>query len=301
MLGDHLGSTVLIVNSSGSVVARKLYKAWGEERYASGSMGTKYEFTGQRTDSYINLVQMGSRWYEPYLNHWLQPDSIVPDPQNPLNWDKYAYVNNNPINFSDPTGHKACSRENDGTCSTFDEDVIKLLDEIDKVINIPTKDEDKDGYSETPDKKAQPVKIGSYLGCEESTYTECFYTKHLLKINKKMNMNKKELALLFIAVHDDLKKRSLNGWDRSRYDTPFWDGKGSAPGQSCFGGRCFDRQEVNYFAEGMYSAAIHEPRNRGQQAVADWKFIMYVESPSEGTKDWFDIGYVAFGIIESDE
>lgn len=40
-----------------------------------------------------------------YLNRWAQPDSIIPDPSNPLDFDRYSYVRNNPINYVDPTGH----------------------------------------------------------------------------------------------------------------------------------------------------------------------------------------------------
>ncbi|MCL4275403.1 MAG: hypothetical protein KJZ77_16140 [Anaerolineales bacterium] len=34
-----------------------------------------------------------------------QPDSIVPDPHNPLDWNRYSYVRYNPLKYTDPTGH----------------------------------------------------------------------------------------------------------------------------------------------------------------------------------------------------
>lgn len=40
-----------------------------------------------------------------YLNHFSQPDSIIPDPGNPQSWDRYAYALNNPIKYNDPSGH----------------------------------------------------------------------------------------------------------------------------------------------------------------------------------------------------
>lgn len=40
-----------------------------------------------------------------YLNRWLQPDVIVPDPYNSLDLDRYSYVRNNPTRYTDPTGH----------------------------------------------------------------------------------------------------------------------------------------------------------------------------------------------------
>ncbi len=46
-----------------------------------------------------------ARWYDPYLNHMTQPDSIVPDPGNPQAWNRYSYALNNPVRYTDTTGH----------------------------------------------------------------------------------------------------------------------------------------------------------------------------------------------------
>ncbi len=44
-----------------------------------------------------------------YLNHFTQPDSIIPDQGNSQSWDRYTYARNNPVNRIDPTGHADCS------------------------------------------------------------------------------------------------------------------------------------------------------------------------------------------------
>jgi len=55
LLTDHLGSTAITANSSGSRVAELRYKAWGETRYTWGTTPTTYRFTGQREDATIGL------------------------------------------------------------------------------------------------------------------------------------------------------------------------------------------------------------------------------------------------------
>ena len=45
----------------------------------------------------------------PYINRFLSADTIVPNPANPQNLNRYSYVTNNPLRYVDPTGHKpAC-------------------------------------------------------------------------------------------------------------------------------------------------------------------------------------------------
>ena len=54
------------------------------------------------------LYYYGARFYDSYLNRWTQPDTIGPDPYNPLDWDRYSYSRNNPVRYSDLTGHVVC-------------------------------------------------------------------------------------------------------------------------------------------------------------------------------------------------
>jgi RHS repeat-associated protein len=115
LLADHLGSTSLTTNTSGALVSELRYKAWGETRYSSGTTPTSYRYTGQREEAGIGLYFYNARWYDPLIGRFTSADTIVPEQsQGGQAWDRYAYVNNNPIRFNDPTGHR-CAPDDECT------------------------------------------------------------------------------------------------------------------------------------------------------------------------------------------
>jgi len=75
---------------------------------------TDYGFTGQRSfDSEFGLLHFNARWLDPALGRFAQADTIVPNPWNPMAFDRYAYVFNNSLRYTDPSGHCA---EDDEKC-----------------------------------------------------------------------------------------------------------------------------------------------------------------------------------------
>ena len=57
---------------------------------------------------------MNARYYLPEIGRFISPDSIVPDPTNPQSYNRYAYVRNSPLNYTDPSGHRECQIICDG-------------------------------------------------------------------------------------------------------------------------------------------------------------------------------------------
>jgi RHS repeat-associated protein len=103
-LTDALGSVRQLADADGQVGLAQSYQPYGEALSSNGEGATSYGFAGEWTDSYSGLMFLRARYYAPYLNQWIQPDPIVPDPNIPADWNRYAYVRNNPINFTDPAG-----------------------------------------------------------------------------------------------------------------------------------------------------------------------------------------------------
>jgi RHS repeat-associated protein len=66
-----------------------------------------YQYTNEYTDSYIKLIYLRSRIYSPEAGRFLTKDSWQGDYNRPLSLNRWMYVEGNPINSIDPSGHFA--------------------------------------------------------------------------------------------------------------------------------------------------------------------------------------------------
>lgn len=101
---------------AGAVETVTTYEPFGTLLAQTGTSGTTYGFTGEQHDAATGLLYLRARYYNPYIYRMVSPDSIVPDFSNPQSLNRYTYVLNSPVNFSDPTGHRECGTPNDIYC-----------------------------------------------------------------------------------------------------------------------------------------------------------------------------------------
>jgi RHS repeat-associated protein len=112
---DNLGSIAVITDESGAVVERDSYDAWGKRRLPTGADDTSgggvpasrttRGFTGQEELADVGLVHLNGRVYDPLVGRMMSADPMVPDPLNAQAWNRYSYVINNPLAFTDPNGY----------------------------------------------------------------------------------------------------------------------------------------------------------------------------------------------------
>jgi RHS repeat-associated protein len=104
---DHLGSTSLTTDINGAVLARQYYYPYGGVRPGpNNALPTDRTFTGHYTETGLgSLMYFRARYFSPLIGRFLSADSIVPEPGNPQALNRYAFVLNNPLKYTDPSGH----------------------------------------------------------------------------------------------------------------------------------------------------------------------------------------------------
>ncbi len=80
----------------------------GETRLSTGSIFTDQLFTGQREMTGLGIYHFNARFYSPKLGRFLSADTIVPNVANPQDLNRFSYVGNNPLRYTDPTGNRTC-------------------------------------------------------------------------------------------------------------------------------------------------------------------------------------------------
>lgn len=114
---DHLGGVAGLVNSDGTSYVKESFTAFGARRNQCTWSGpptagtvqtinavTRHGFTWQTALGAMGLNDMNGRIQDAITGRFLSPDPTIPDPAFTQSYNRYSYVNNNPLSFTDPTG-----------------------------------------------------------------------------------------------------------------------------------------------------------------------------------------------------
>ena len=106
--GDHLGSSSVITDSTGAKVQTLTYFPYGGTRtnqsFTTPAVNVPYKYTGKELDT-TGLYYYEARYYDATLGRFISADTIVPNPRDPQDLNRYTYAGNNPLKYTDPTGH----------------------------------------------------------------------------------------------------------------------------------------------------------------------------------------------------
>ncbi|WP_351019105.1 FG-GAP-like repeat-containing protein [Shewanella sp. AC91-MNA-CIBAN-0169] len=111
---DHQGSVIATTNASGAVVSQAIYDPWGKRTavYLASLLSnytysepTDRGYTGHKHIKDLDIIHMGGRIYDSTLGRFLQADPFVQAPTDSQSYNRYAYVRNNPMSMTDPSGY----------------------------------------------------------------------------------------------------------------------------------------------------------------------------------------------------
>ena len=97
---DEQLSTALITGSNGSIHNTYQFDAFGVELEKTEQLSNRIRYTGQQYDSLTDQYYLRARYYNPVLGRFMQEDVYQGDGLN-----LYAYCNNNPVMYTDPSGY----------------------------------------------------------------------------------------------------------------------------------------------------------------------------------------------------
>ena len=97
-LGDHLGSSVVVLDSSGALFNSEEYTPYGETSFGSYAK-KRYRHAAKERDEESGFCHYSARYYAPWLSRWTSTDPL-PKPAK----SAYLYAGNNPLAIVDPSG-----------------------------------------------------------------------------------------------------------------------------------------------------------------------------------------------------
>jgi len=158
---DGLGSVGVVFDKDGTELERLYHEPFGRRTAVDGkplpsfvpASDVSLGFTGQKHDDDLDLIDMNGRVYDPVQKRFLTPDPIVSNPFFNQSYNRYAYVLNNPLRYTDPSGF-----QEQPSPSIFDRAlvvILKLFTPTPAPAPPPTQTEPKP--TEKPKQTSQPT------------------------------------------------------------------------------------------------------------------------------------------------
>ena len=93
------------LTKDGQAVASSSYNLYGARKTSTDTTGNPFAYNGEARDD-TGLDYLRARYYDSQGGTFLTEDSYPGEDTDPLSQNRYSYVQNNPVNYTDPSGHR---------------------------------------------------------------------------------------------------------------------------------------------------------------------------------------------------
>ncbi|WP_061235487.1 RHS repeat domain-containing protein, partial [Leptospira weilii] len=104
-LTDQVDSVSLVLDDEGQTLSKMQYLPYGETFVQRGDSNFAPKYNSQELDRESGFYFYNARFYDPGIARFTSADTLIPDEYNSQSWNRFSYVNGNPIQYKDPTGH----------------------------------------------------------------------------------------------------------------------------------------------------------------------------------------------------
>ena len=106
MYNGHADVTALLT-ADGTIVASYYYDAFGTaiEKNENKGINNPYRYSGYVFDNATSLYYLNARYYDSKIARFMSEDTYTGTASDPLSLNLYTYCVNNPIMYTDPSGH----------------------------------------------------------------------------------------------------------------------------------------------------------------------------------------------------
>ncbi|WP_353961269.1 RHS repeat-associated core domain-containing protein [Paenibacillus sp. S-12] len=140
------GDITEIRDAQGNVLNRYTYDIWGNPLVQEEQVPNIFRYSGEYSDEATNLQYLRARWYDPSIGRFINEDTYEGELGNPLTLNLYTYVQNNPLIYWDPSGHRYESYQ-----------LLEIQYVIDEAMQITSKNPDYWNYRSYLGSKFQAV------------------------------------------------------------------------------------------------------------------------------------------------
>ncbi|NRB68231.1 MAG: VCBS repeat-containing protein [Vibrio sp.] len=237
---DALNSVDMITDGYGVVVERRSYDTWGKQRKVAwredGPLDvvqqaiTNRGYTGHEEITEVGLVHMNGRVYDQELGRFLSADPIIQEEYITNSFNRYAYVMNNPLKYTDPTGYIWDSIK--GAAESIGNAIRRGINAVRDFFSGGSNSgsgRNGSGYNQQPQKNLQGEgigftvdyigrAIGGMFGGEGNTAADQKKMRALTAQTKcRRGCGPKELRAISAAVDDpevSISNKTWDKWDR---------------------------------------------------------------------------------------